>query len=224
MFFKVIGIWLILLIVVRLVNYFKKVYRRQEYAIQKGKEGEVQIKNSLSKVQGLRTLSNLYIPTPYGFSEIDLVAVKDGIIFVIESKNYSCKVNGNSYDTQWKLEYGNGNQYDMYNPIMQNDKHLQVLTNLFRGFVPCELKSVVVFSNTSDISEVVNHRSDVIVCNEKDLIDELSNKSLKYDVSKRKETYKVYNLLQRFTNASDDIKKEHIKNVKKYKKNKKRVK
>lgn len=214
---KVLGLWLLVYIVVRVINTIRFRKKKEIYAIKKGQDGETRIMSLLTKINGLKVLNNLYIPTAYGYSEIDLIALSNDLIFVIESKNYSCKVQGTSEEVQWLLEYANGKKYQMYNPILQNDKHMLVLSKLFNGNIPMKLKSVVVFSNSADLSGVKNNRDDIILCNERDLKNFLL-KEISNSMSNQSGVEKMYKLLQHFCNASEDIKKEHIKNVKNYKK------
>lgn len=214
---KVLGLWLLVYIIVRVINAIRFRKKKEIYAIKKGQDGEMRIMSLLIKISGLKVLNNLYIPTAYGYSEIDLIALSNDVIFVIESKNYSCKVQGASDEVQWLLEYANGTKYQMYNPILQNDKHMLVLSKLFNGNIPMKLKSVIVFSNSADLSRVKNNRDDIILCNEKEFTN-LILKEMSNSISNQNSLEKVYKLLQRFCNASDGIKKEHIKNVKSYKK------
>lgn len=214
-------LWVIVTIILHFINTWKKVDEKEEYAIQKGKDGEQRIKNILLSIQGVKALQNLYIPTGKGYSEIDLVALKNGIGFVVESKNYSCKVKGSSRDEYWSLEYSNGKIYQMYNPIMQNDRHMQILGNLFR-VNPKELfYSVVVFSDNADISNVKNDRKDIIFCNERDLKNKILLELKNHKEDKQK-TEKLFTVLSRFGNVSEKVKGEHIKNIKRYKKKIKR--
>lgn len=69
------------------------------------------------------------------FSQIDLVvATKVGII-VIEVKDYSGWIFGAGHNSQWTqvLAYGK-RKYRLYNPIMQNSKHISDLRKRLRQF------------------------------------------------------------------------------------------
>jgi hypothetical protein len=90
---------------------------------------------------------DLYVKKHNGnFSQIDLVvATKVGII-VLEVKDYSGWVFGTGHQPQWTqvLAYGK-RKYRLYNPIMQNSKHISDLKKQLRQFQTVPFYSIVVF-------------------------------------------------------------------------------
>jgi hypothetical protein len=90
---------------------------------------------------------DLYVKKRNGnFSQIDLVvATKVGII-VLEVKDYSGWIFGAGHNSQWTqvLAYGK-RKYRLYNPIMQNSKHISDLKMQLRQFETVPFYSIVVF-------------------------------------------------------------------------------
>ena len=80
------------------------------------------------------------------FSQIDLVVVSDIGIIVFEVKDYSGWIYGTGSQLQWTqvLAYGR-RKYRLYNPIMQNGKHIVELRKRLTQSQNIPFYSVVVF-------------------------------------------------------------------------------
>lgn len=104
---------------------------------------------------------DLYVKKHNGnFSQIDLVvATKVGLI-VFEVKDYSGWIFGAGHQSQWTqvLEYSNS-KYRLYNPVLQNSKHINELKKKLRQFQSIPFYSIVVFYGNcrlKDISSIPN--------------------------------------------------------------------
>ncbi len=89
------------------------------------------------------------------FSQIDLVvATKVGMI-VIEVKDYSGWIFGAGHNSQWTqvLAYGK-RKYRLYNPIMQNSKHISDLKKQLRQFETVPFYSIVVFYGNCVLKDI----------------------------------------------------------------------
>ena len=99
---------------------------------------------------------DLYIKKYNGnFSQIDLVvATKVGII-VLEVKDYSGWIFGAGHNSQWTqvLAYGK-RKYRLYNPILQNSKHISDLKKQLRQFETVPFYSIVVFYGNCVLKEI----------------------------------------------------------------------
>ncbi|MEI9954801.1 MAG: nuclease-related domain-containing protein [Ferruginibacter sp.] len=99
---------------------------------------------------------DLYIKNFNGnFSQIDLVvATKVGII-VLEVKDYSGWIFGSAHNSQWMqiLAYGK-RKYRLYNPIMQNSKHISDLKKQLRQFETIPFYSIVVFYGNCELKDI----------------------------------------------------------------------
>ncbi|MCL1969234.1 MAG: NERD domain-containing protein [Bacteroidetes bacterium] len=104
---------------------------------------------------------DIYLQKDNGtFSQIDLVVATTVGIIVFEVKDYSGWIFGTGYKSQWTkvLAYGK-EKYRFYNPIMQNNKHIEDLRKKLTQFENVPFYSVVVFYGDcvlKDISFVPN--------------------------------------------------------------------
>ena len=90
-----------------------------------------------------------------GFSQIDLVvAAKTGII-VFEVKDYSGWIFGNGKNREWTqvLAYGK-EKYRFFNPILQNNKHVDELRKKHKQFDYVPFYSVVVFYGNCELKDI----------------------------------------------------------------------
>jgi hypothetical protein len=90
---------------------------------------------------------DLYLKKSNGhFSQIDLVVVTKVGVIVFEVKDYKGWIFGDVNQTQWTqvLAYGK-NKYRFYNPVMQNNKHIEYLRKQLKQFEHVPFYSIVVF-------------------------------------------------------------------------------
>ena len=90
---------------------------------------------------------DLYVVNQSGkYSQIDLVvATKVGII-VVEVKEYSGWIFGTGYQPNWTQVLAYGKQkYRLYNPIFQNNKHIEDLKKQSKQFENIPFYSIIVF-------------------------------------------------------------------------------
>lgn len=99
---------------------------------------------------------DLYVRNRYGnYSQIDLVlATKVGII-VFEVKEYSGWIFGKGNQSKWTqvLAYGK-HKYYFYNPILQNEKHIENLKTKLTDFQNIPFYSVVVFFGDCEFRDI----------------------------------------------------------------------
>lgn len=99
---------------------------------------------------------DLYIKKHNGnFSQIDLVVATKAGIIVLEVKDYSGWIFGAGHNSQWTqvLAYGK-RKYRLYNPIMQNNKHISDLKKQLRQFETVPFYSIVVFYGNCVLKDV----------------------------------------------------------------------
>ena len=90
-----------------------------------------------------------------GFSQIDLVLVTSEGIIVIEVKDYSGWIFGSGNNTNWTqvLSYGK-RKYKFYNPIKQNNNHINELRKTLKQFEKIPFFSVIVFFGDCELKEI----------------------------------------------------------------------
>ena len=166
--------------------------------------------------KGGKVLRNLYLQKENGeTTEIDMIYITKKGIFVFESKNYSGIVKGSKDDLKWIVEYKNGNIYEFYNPIKQNETHIRYLRNIIGLDIP--IFSVIIFSSqaTLYLPESYNFNLYTIPLYKlKIKLKEIWKRSR--NMVTRKTIKNIYNNLYMTTQISDEIKKKHIENIKRY--------
>nr|WP_294895052.1 nuclease-related domain-containing protein [uncultured Pedobacter sp.] len=99
---------------------------------------------------------DLYVKKRDGnYTQIDLVvATKVGII-VFEVKDYKGWIFGTGYKPQWTqvLSYGKI-KHRFYNPILQNNKHIEDLRKQLKQFENIPFYSIVVFYGDSELKDI----------------------------------------------------------------------
>ncbi|MGF1555030.1 nuclease-related domain-containing protein [Paucihalobacter sp.] len=104
---------------------------------------------------------DLYLRKRSGrFAQIDLLVITKIGIIVFEVKDYSGWIFGNGSQTQWTqvLAYGK-RKYRFYNPIKQNQGHIEALKHKLKYHIEVPFYSVIVFYGDcvlKDISYVPN--------------------------------------------------------------------
>lgn len=99
---------------------------------------------------------DLYLEKHNGeFSQIDLVVLTSAGVIVFEVKDFSGWIFGNGNHSQWTkvLAYGK-NKYRFYNPIMQNNKHIQDLKKQNKNLLNIPFYSIIVFYGDCVLKEV----------------------------------------------------------------------
>lgn len=89
------------------------------------------------------------------FSQIDLVVITDVGIIVFEVKDYSGWIFGSGNQSQWTKVLAYGKQkYRFYNPIMQNNRHMENLRKQLNQYENVPFYSVVVFYGNCVLKDV----------------------------------------------------------------------
>ena len=149
------------------------------------------------------------------YCQIDLVvATRTGII-VFEVKEYNGWIFGNSYRKQWIqiLAYGNV-KHRFYNPIMQNEKHIQHLRKKLPQFEKVPFYSVIVFYGNCEFKNDINVPNKTYIVYSKDVLNVVKmineNEQAKYQ-NKRE----VVELFKKgaLNGKERRIRNEHIRNI-----------
>lgn len=166
-------------------------------------------------VSNAKVLRNVYVPYAKGSktTEIDMLLLAHGSIYVFEVKNYRCTVVGRQRDRDWKAIYSPNRSYDLYNPILQNQGHVSTLASYLK-LPESRFKSVVVFSEKADISRVEYSKSDSLRVLTMDavvpylVLQKVSKGGLSDD-----ELRLVYDRVKPLTKVSKSTKEQHVRDV-----------
>lgn len=201
-------------------------YRKSSYAAgtgksyeqahgDKGTRGEYLLSREVERaLPGARMSFNAYVPKEQGgYSEIDVVAVTERSVYVLESKEYSsCWIFGREQDKTWTQTFKGGAKAHFYNPVRQNLGHARSLERALQLdgqlIVP-----IVVFSDKAVFKSVqasgsvpVIHRS------------ELAGKLGQLEASRparltEAEVTCLHERIEAFAHPSDELREEHISDV-----------
>lgn len=118
---------------------------------------------------------DMYVQKRNGtFSQIDVVVPTAAGIIVFEVKDMGGWIYGKGYHSQWTqvLAYGK-EKYRFYNPIMQNNKHIEVLKKQLLQFKHIPFYSIVVFYGGCVLKDVTSIPDGTLLVKPKTLPDVL---------------------------------------------------
>lgn len=162
-----------------------------------------------------KILQNVYVPLKNGnFTEVDLIMIHTSYIFVIESKFYQGWIYGSENQKYWTQVFSKQKKYRFYNPIMQNQTHINALSR-FLNIDKSKFISYIVFSNICNLKEVPANTENCRLIKRDNLFFEVK-KLFKSDIKNfsRIEIDEMYNKLSPLTNTSEEVRKQHIQRLK----------
>lgn len=165
-------------------------------------------------ISNAKVLRNIYVPYGNKTTEIDMLLLANGNIYVFEVKNYNCSIVGTQKSKNWKAIYTKDKSYDMYNPIMQNQGHISTLASYLK-ISQDKFKSIIVFSENANISKVKYTKTDSLNLL---TMDTIVTYLIKQKFSKKSFTDSqlktIYDTIKPLTKVSKSTKEQHIKDVK----------
>lgn len=130
-----------------LVSYYKPQI--------KGRVGESKVAFLLSRLNKHKyfVFNDLHLAHNGYTTQIDHLVLSIYGVFVIETKNYKGWIFGNEKSTYWtQTIYGTRNR--MYNPILQNWKHVNFLKRLSPELKSATYFPIVVFTGSGELREI----------------------------------------------------------------------
>ena len=167
---------------------------------------------------GARLLLNLYIPCGGNrTTEIDILMIcKIGII-VFESKNFSGWIGGREEDTQWtqvlRNERGREWREKFYNPVLQNQLHIDSLKKIVGDKIP--MYSMVVFSDKCILNKKFVSQKGVCViqCSDVPLYVKLILEKNHEKTPDNVDVLALYDKLIPYVGSCEDVKQRHIEGL-----------
>lgn len=205
----------------------KETIARAEYlerttGSEKGAEFEDEVDDLLRTRDAFPThhqaLKNLFVPYGDGsgrLSEIDNVAISETGIYVFECKNYNGTVFGKKDARNWTVVYDSGETRNFYSPVLQNDGHIRTLSELLN--LPRDaFKSIIVFSDQSNLNGVSFDRDHICVTSISDLAKELRFQIRKdKKIFSTKEVDRIFADMVPYTEATFEDRLKHLNQVQK---------
>lgn len=211
--------------------YYDKKYRKTSYykvtkqsylsvLNNSGRYGEYLAFKKLEKLEnsGAKFLFNVYIPKTNGeTTEIDMLMISSKGIFVFEIKNYSGWIFGNENQKNWyqTLPAGKGKSHKevFYNPIMQNESHVNHLYKFIKE--SSSIYSVVVFSDKCTFKDIKisGSNSGLVYLSQLDeFVSNILNQSNDVVLDENR-IISIYDALYPSSQTSMEQKAQHIQNV-----------
>ena len=157
-------------------------------------------------------LHNVYLPKEDGTTtEVDLIMLHISGIYVIESKNYSGWIFGNDRQKMWTQCLNKYTKTHFPNPINQNWLHIKYLRQVLQTSVP--INSVIVFSDRCTLKNVTVSKPNTIITQYSELQDAIYRLSAGKFTFTQPEVDEMYAKLLPYTNASEEVKAQHISNI-----------
>lgn len=188
------------LILVFILAYFRSAIR--------GRQGEASVARRLKSLpQTEYTVFNDLLVKNNGYSsQIDHVVVSRYGVFVIETKNYKGYIYGGEYSEHWTQNIW-GNNYKLYNPILQNQGHVKAL-KAYLGVRNFPFISVITFSSRGTVKVNANENFVMYYSDITYFI-----KQQKLILLSEEETQFVIQMLNKLPKFSRKDKQKHIENV-----------
>ncbi|MBP1645108.1 MAG: hypothetical protein H6Q16_683 [Bacteroidetes bacterium] len=161
---------------------------------------------------------DLYLEKSKGFySQIDVVvATKVGII-VFEVKDYSGWIFGKGYQTYWTqiLAYGE-EKYKFYNPVIQNQKHIETLRHRMKQCANVPFFSIIVFYGNCTLKNLSSIPEGIFISypnKVSDIINSILENNPPVSYTNKKEVVNI--LKEAVVNGNNpEIQIQHIQNIK----------
>lgn len=161
-----------------------------------------------------KILENVYLPAANGgYTEIDTLFLTTDGIYVIESKNIYGDIVGDPDDREWTAVRGERIK-SFRNPIQQNENHVKFLKKQLNHLMP--VYSIIAFSDDADLSAVMKYEHSKLEIVHYSELRNVIDKHIEEDETfiNEKELDALYKRLLKFTNVSEETKKEHINYIK----------
>lgn len=162
-----------------------------------------------------KLMCNVYVPYRGKTSEIDIILIHEKGIYIFESKNYSGWIFGSAEQRNWTQCLKGGKKYQFYNPILQNNTHINAISNFLK--LPKEaFKSYILFSDRCEFKKVPKNCDQYIIIHRNKLLDNIRPELRKRNaIYSKEQVNNFYELLFPLTQLSDEEKRKHVCNIKK---------
>ena len=198
----------------RLNNLNNRILASRFGFASKGETGENRIELRLMQLNiNKYIIRNAYIPYRNHTSESDIILLTEYGIFVIESKNYSGWIFGSQNGQYWTQSLNKRSKYKFYNPIKQNNTHINAISS-FLGLPKSCFNSLIVFSRKSTLKRVPLNCNEFLIIYDDMILTTIQNiiQTRQAFFSKEQIAY-FYQKLYPTTQVTYDIKMQHINNA-----------
>ncbi len=147
-------------------------------------------------------------------TQVDIIAIDNTGIYIIESKAYSSVVVGKSNEKMWAQLFGGKKYNRFHNPINQNKRHLEAVKNNLKEFVLPDncFKSYIVFDNNCKLDVSIDETCNAKVIQQKELFYSiLAERKNTENILTDELINKISRRFRAHSNIDDKMKMEHVK-------------
>lgn len=137
-------------------------------------------------------------------SQIDHILINQNGVYIIETKNYKGTIYGDEWDFNWIQELNNGDQYEFYSPVRQNQTHINMVKKALQMQVPVYSIIIFVRGNIDNVNSNKVYKLKAFTENIK------YNEKIRISVETVEE---VYTILQDYKDNPRATMREHIDNI-----------
>lgn len=216
------GFILFIILIVVFLRYKPKVnYRpyRRVYNSHSGMNSERTLVHQLLKmgIPSDMIFHDLYLKKENGkYSQSDVIAITNVGIIVFEVKDYSGWLFGNGYQEQWTQVLAYGKEKNrFYNPVLQNNTHIEEWKRKYREFQNIPFFSVIIFYGDCELKKISNLPYNCYVINDLALhsaYESIITENTPIKISNI-ETLRAHFLEASANGNSPEIKQQHIQNI-----------
>ena len=168
---------------------------------------------ALTNICKIQTVHNVYLKDNGLSTEIDVIAVTEKGIFVIESKNYGGKIYGDENSLKWMQYFPNGTKHQFYNPIKQNRNHIKKLSS-YLSLNDNYFISYIVFSNRCELRKVPKNYPGLNVIKREQLLWFIKSElQVRQSVFTEEQCNYIFQKLNELSGVADEIKNQHIEQI-----------
>jgi hypothetical protein len=118
-----------------------------------GHIGEKHTANRICAISKGTVFRDIYVEGSHGVQQIDIIAVTEKGVLVVEKKTYIGLIVGSAYDKQWAVIVSRGKKrFSMKNPHHQNYGHIQALCEKFPKLKD-KFIDLVIFGNNATMGD-----------------------------------------------------------------------
>lgn len=118
-----------------------------------GHIGENYTANNIKSVSKGIVLKDIYVDGSHGVQQIDIIAITEKGVLIVEKKTYIGLIVGKAFDKQWTVVVGWGKKkFSMKNPHHQNYGHIQALCEKFPKLKE-KFIGLVIFGNNAKMGD-----------------------------------------------------------------------
>lgn len=154
-----------------------------------------------------KVINNIVLKSGNITTQIDHLIISDFGIFVIETKNFKGWIFGGENSEYWQQVIFKS-KIKFYNPIRQNQNHINIIKNCLKEYPNLKYKSIIVFSKRASIN--VDTSTDVIYSHQ--LLSLIKNYTEKNLSKKDKEI--IFQKIKSENLVGNYDKQKHIKSIK----------